>query len=136
MSEKSSSSARDALLPVPYFSAPDACTLDAVVQAAVRRDYEGDEVVFLEGEACAGLYVFAEGWFNAVKISPEGREQALRFVGPGEAFNEIGVFAGARNPVTVVALERGTIWLIHRETIIQLLDRHPRLARSVVENLA
>jgi len=107
-----------------------------VVEAAVRRDYGADEIVFLEGEPCAGLYVVAEGWFKAVRISPQGREQALRFVGPGEVFNEVGVFAGANNPATVVALEAGAVWLIDRNTIIRLLDRHPRLARSVVENLA
>lgn len=136
MSEKNSSYARAALSSVPYFSTLDAGILDAVAEVAVRREYQADEVVFLEGETCAGLYVVAEGWFKAVRVSAEGREQALRFVGPGEVFNEIGVFADARNPATVVALERGTVWLIHRDTIIRLLDRHSRLARSVVENLA
>ena len=121
---------------MPYFSALDGPTLDAVVKAAVRREYEADEIVFLEGEVCAGLYVVAEGWFKAIRMSPEGREQALRFVGPGEVFNEVGVFAGARNPATVVALEAGAVWLIDRGTIIHLLDAHPCLARSVVENLA
>jgi CRP/FNR family transcriptional regulator len=121
---------------VPYFSTLDDSTLDAVVQAAARREYRADEIVFLEGEPCAGLYVVAEGWFKAVRMSPEGREQALRFVGPGEVFNEVGAFAGAQNPATVVALEAGILWLIGRETIVRLLDHHPRLARSVVENLA
>jgi CRP/FNR family transcriptional regulator len=107
-----------------------------VVQAAVRREYEAEEIVFLEREPCAGLYVVDEGWFKAVRTSPEGREQALRFVGPGEVFNEVGVFAGAHNPATVVALEAGAVWLIDRNTIIRLMDRYPRLAHSVVENLA
>jgi CRP/FNR family transcriptional regulator len=126
----------NALLSVPYFSALDGPARDAVVQAAVRREYKAEEIVFLEGDCCAGLYVVAEGWFKAVRTSPEGREQALRFVGPGEVFNEVGVFAGAHNPATVVALEAGAVWLIDRGTIVRLLDRHPRLARSVVENLA
>lgn len=121
---------------MPYFSALDGPALDAVVEAAVRREYKADEIVFLEGDPCAGLYVVADGWFKAVRMSLEGREQALRFVGPGEVFNEVGVFAGAHNPATVVALEAGTVWLIDRGTIIRLLDHHPRLARSVVENLA
>lgn len=129
-------SAYDVLSSVPYFCALDEATLDAVVQVAVRREYKADEIVFLEGEPCAGLHVVAEGWFKAVRMSPEGREQALRFVGPGEVFNEVGVFASARNPATVVALEAGTVWLIDPDTIVRLLDRHPRLGRSVVENLA
>ncbi|MEA3376244.1 MAG: Crp/Fnr family transcriptional regulator [Chloroflexota bacterium] len=128
--------ARNALPSVPYFSGLDATSLEAVAQAAVRQEYKKDEVVSLRGEPCFGLYVVEEGWFKAVRISPEGREQALRFVGPGEVFNEVGVSAGTSNPATVVALERGSVWLIHEDTMLQLLDGHPRLVRSVVEDLA
>lgn len=78
----------------------------------MRREYEADQIVFLEGEACAGLYVVQNGWLKAIKLSPEGREQILAFVGPGEDFNVLGVFAGRPNPATVVTLEPSTVWLV------------------------
>lgn len=39
-------------------------------------------MVFLEGEPCAGLCIVQQGWLKAVKISPAGREQVLRVMGP------------------------------------------------------
>jgi CRP/FNR family transcriptional regulator len=121
---------------VPYFAGLDATALETVARAAIRRDYDPGQVVFLEGDPCAGLYVVQDGWLKSVKLSPAGREQVIRFVGPGETFNEIGVFAGYSNLVTVVALEPTTVWIVPRETMLQLLDEHPGLARITIQNLA
>ncbi len=108
----------------------------AISEAAIQRHYEANEVVFLEREPCTGLHVVQEGWLKALKTSPEGREQVLRFVGPGEVVNEVGVFAHAQNPATVVALAPSTIWLIDRDAILKLLKDNPQLAQHVVQQLA
>ncbi len=121
---------------VPYFAELDPDTLQAVAGASVRRNYGPGQIALLQGEPSIGLYVIEEGWLKVVRASTEGREQVLRFVGPGDVFNEAGVFAGARNPATVVALEPATVWLIHRDAMLRVFDEHPRLARTVVESLA
>lgn len=121
---------------VAYFSDLVPSVLDAVAAAAVRRVYQAGTVVFVEGERSGGLYVVNSGWFKAVRMSPSGREQVLRFIGPGEVFNEVGVFADTPNPVTVVALEQAEVWIIHRDRVLKLVDQHPALARRVIETLA
>lgn len=126
----------DTFSSVPYFADLDADALRSIAGTVIRRNYKPDQVVFLEGEPCAGLYLVEDGWLKAVKVSAEGREQVLRFIGPGEAFNEIGVFADTHNPATVVALEPATIWMIRRESMLRLLEEQPGVARSVIQNLA
>ncbi len=121
---------------VPYFADLEADLLNSVAQAAIRRDYGSDQVIFLEGQPCTGLYLVESGWLKVVKASVEGREQVLRFIGPGEVFNEIGVFADTHNPATVIALEPATVWIIHRESMLQLLEKQPGIVRSVIQNLA
>jgi CRP/FNR family transcriptional regulator len=121
---------------VPCFAGLNATTLEAVARSAIRRSYEPEQVVFLEGDPCAGLYVVQDGWLKSVKVSLEGREQVIRVVGPGETFNEIGVFAGTPNHATIVALEPATVWVIPRETLLQLMDEYPSLARMIAQNLA
>jgi len=118
------------------FTGLDAATLDALGRSAIARSYERDQVVFLEGDGCTGLYLVQNGWLKAVKTSLEGREQVIRVVGSGEAFNEIGVFAGTPNHATTVALEPATVWVISRETMLRLMDENPSLARIVAQNLA
>ena len=121
---------------IPSFAGLDATTLEAIARAAIRRSYDAGQVVFLEEEPCAGLYVVQEGWLKAVKISMTGREQVIRFVGPGEAFNEIGVFAGGLNQATVEALEPAKVWIVQRDPLLRLMDEHPPLAHIIIQNLA
>lgn len=124
------------LASVPYFGRLNPETLDAIVAAAVQRRYAPGQVVFLEGEPCAGLYVLLEGWLKVVKTSTAGREQVVRFVAPGESFGEFSVFIGAPNPATVIALEDAVTWLIDRDAILALLERHADLCRAVIEVLS
>jgi CRP/FNR family transcriptional regulator len=90
----------------------------------------------VEGETCAGLCLVQDGWLKIVKLSPDGREQILRVVGPGEVCNEVGVFACHPNPATGIALDEATVWIIEPDTILRLLDQVPGLARAVTQGLA
>ncbi len=124
------------LASVAYLENLDPVTLAAVARTASRRVFAADQVVFLEGESSGGLCVVQEGWLKAIKIAPDGREQILQLLGPGEVFNAVGVFASASNPATVIALEPSTIWVVERGTMLRLLEDHPRLARAVIQDLA
>ncbi|MFW6082858.1 MAG: Crp/Fnr family transcriptional regulator [Chloroflexota bacterium] len=128
--------AAEALSAVSYFNLLDDHLQHAISDIAIRRHYEAEEVVFLEGEACTGLHVVEEGWLKAIKISPEGREQVLRFVGPAGVVNEVGVFAKTPNPATVVTLTASTLWVIDRDAMLALLEEYPQLAQRVVQRLA
>jgi CRP/FNR family transcriptional regulator len=89
---------RQALQRVTFFRGLDTPLLDVLARAAVWRAYATGTVVFLEGEAASGLYQVHTGWLKVLKLSVDGREQVLRLIGPGEVFNEIGVFASRPNP--------------------------------------
>ena len=115
----------DLLAAIPTFAGLDATTLEAVAQVAILRRYGAGEIVFLEGEPCAGLYIVQEGWLKASKIALTGREQVVRFVRPGEAFNETGVLAGGNNRATVQAQEPALVWMVPREPLIRLMEQHP-----------
>ncbi len=135
-SSESHSDASTILKRVSYFSELDSNTLNSVIQAAIRRVFDQDQVVFIEGEPCRGLYIIERGWLKAVKIGVDGREQALQTLGPGETFNAISVFTGAPNQATVIALEESVVWIVRPDAISRLLDEEPRLAKLVIEDLA
>jgi len=126
----------DLVTSVPYFAGLDPGATKLIASSLIQRTYDADELIFVEGEPCAGLYIVRTGWVKAVKISPDGREQVLHFIGPGEAFNTYGVFASEANPASAIALETTTLGIIPRDTILQLLETHPALARVVIQDLA
>jgi CRP-like cAMP-binding protein len=53
--------AAEILSAVAYFAGLDGTALEGLAQAAIRREYDSGQVVFLEGEACAGLYIVQAG---------------------------------------------------------------------------
>jgi len=110
--------------------------MNHVTAASIRRTYQAGEVVFTEGSPCMGLYVVESGWLRGVKISAAGREQVIRFVGPGDAFNEVGVLSGGVNVVMVEAMEPASLIIVQREVLLNLIDRYPTLAKCIIENLA
>lgn len=121
---------------IAFLKTLDQPTLESLARDALWREYAAGEVVFVEGESSSGLYVLHTGWLKVMKTSAEGREQALRFIGPGEAFNEIGVFADRPNPATAIALEPAGIWLLRREAVLGLLRTRPDFAEHVIANMA
>ena len=121
---------------VSYFSQLDAAALNLVAQSAIRRVYDPQQVILIEGEPCAGLYIVESGWLKAVKIGMDGREQVLQTLGPGDVFNIISVFTDVPNQATVAALETSVVWIVRREALLRLMDEHPPLARRVVNDLA
>ena len=121
---------------VSYFSALDETGLSLLAKSVIRRKYDPEQVVLLEGEPCAGLYIVESGWLKAVKISVDGREQVLQTLQPGDVFNAISVFTDSLNQATVIALETSLVWLVRRGVLLQLLDDHPFLMRQVVQDLA
>lgn len=110
--------------------------MQELAQLSRWREYDAGEIVVLEGEAQPGLYYLDYGWLKVVKTSPSGREQILRFLEPGDTFNEIGVFADQTNPATAVALESAGIWLIPRSALLRLLEEKPEFAQHVISKMA
>jgi CRP-like cAMP-binding protein len=121
---------------LPLFEGLDESVLRDLARDARWREYQAGEVVVLEGEAQPGLYFLESGWLKIVKVAATGREQILRFMEPGETFNEIGVFADQPNPATAIALETAGVWLIRRENLLRLFQERPEFAQEVIAKMA
>lgn len=121
---------------VPFFKGLDERVIQELAHDAVWREYSAGEVVFLEGEQPQGLYYLESGWLKIAKISPDGREQVLQFLEPGETFHALGVFANRPNPASAIALEPAGIWILRRDAVATLLAEHPQFAQYVIERMA
>lgn len=121
---------------VSYFSDLDDVALSLVAQSAIRRVYDSEQVILIEGEPCMGLYIVESGWLKVSKIGIDGREQILQTLGPGDVFNALSVFTDAPNQATVTGLETSAVWMVRREVLLSLMEERPSLARQVIRKLA
>ncbi len=121
---------------VPYFADFDTARLRQLAMLATWHEYAPGAIVFLEGDDNTGLYSVYTGWVKVVKFSLDGREQVLRYFGPGDVFNEIGIFQPRPNPATAIALEQTVLWQLHRSVLQPLLTAQPDLLLQVMANMA
>ncbi|MDQ7025122.1 MAG: Crp/Fnr family transcriptional regulator [Anaerolineae bacterium] len=129
-------SALNALGKISYFSEIDEQLQKELARHAHLMTIESGEILLLEGDESQAVYVVASGWLKSSKSSPNGREHVLRFIGAGETFNEVSVLIETTNSTTITALEPSELYVIHRKAILDLLDKYPRLARTIIQRLA
>jgi CRP/FNR family transcriptional regulator, cyclic AMP receptor protein len=107
--------------------------LQFLTQRAVPRQYGSGELVFSEGEPCAGLYVVESGQVRIFKISPGGREQVLTMEGPGGSVAELPVFDGGNYPASCAAVGHTTLLFISKQDFHSLCLVHPNVALKVLK---
>jgi len=112
-------------------------TRSRVAEVAVRRTYEPEEIIILEGAPCRAAYFVADGHVRVVRTSRDGREQVLSQVGPGHSFNTVPPFRPQGvNHATAQAIETTTLYAILGEDLVRLVTACPDLALALLEDFA
>ena len=110
--------------------------IQMLAEVATPRAYGRDEVIFLEGEPTAGLFLVETGIVKICRHSRDGREHILLFAQAGDTFNDVSVLDGAANPATAIAHTDTTLWHVAREDLHAVVLRDPAIAWAMIENLA
>lgn len=121
---------------VPLFKGLPQEQLAALAAIAVEQDFGRGQLIFSEGDHGAGFYVVLQGRVKIFKLSLEGKEQILHFMGPGEPIGEVAVFAGQDFPAYAQALEPSRLLLFPRADFVDLLQKNPTLALNMLAILS
>jgi len=121
---------------IPYFAGLSDPELERIRPLVRGRSFQRGDVILLEGEPCQAIYFVRSGRVKVFKTSPEGKEQILRIMKPGDTFNEVPVFDCGPNPASAEALDESSVYLILGEDMQQLLREMPAVARNVIQILA
>jgi len=117
---------------VAIFSGLSEIELSFLAQRAVPRHYTSGQIVFSEGEPCAGLYIVDSGHVRIFKSSANGREQVLNIDGPGSSVAELPVFDGGNYPAAVAAVDEVTLLFVRKQDFQSLCLTHPQVALKVL----
>jgi len=121
-----------ALAKVQLFAGLSESELSSLAQRIVPRHFSPGEIVFSEGEPCAGMYVVESGYVRIFKSSAGGREQVLSIDGPGSSIAELPVFDGGNYPASVTALDDVTLLFVSKQDFQSLCLAHPQVALKVL----
>jgi CRP/FNR family transcriptional regulator len=117
---------------VPIFSSLSEQEFAFLTSRLVQRRYASGELIFGEGDPCAGLYVVQSGNVRIFKSSVGGREQVLSIEGPSSSIAELPVFDGGNYPASAQAITDSTLLFFSRQDFQALCLQHPEVALKVL----
>ncbi|MEI7845600.1 MAG: Crp/Fnr family transcriptional regulator [Chloroflexota bacterium] len=120
----------------PYFQGLNEVSLKEISSHMSLKRFVRGEVLFWEGDECAGLHIIQHGSVKLFRISSQGRQHIVRVLQEGETCNEVPVFDGGMNPVNVEALEDTTVWVVEPQVVSNLMIKDPEYMRRTFQNLA
>ena len=121
---------------VPYFSGLSSTELDSIKVLIFEKTVERNDVIVFEGEPAEVLYFVVSGVVKVFKTSPEGKEQILSLVRPGESFNDVSIFDGGPNTASVQAMGPVILYGIREAELRAVLNDYPKVTANVIKVLA
>jgi CRP/FNR family transcriptional regulator len=121
---------------LPLFSRLGNDVLLEIASYIHERTFSPGQMVILEGEPCQAVYFVAQGVVRTHRLSPEGREYVLAYLGPGEPFNLVPALDGGPNLASVDAVTETRLYIIPCELFQRIMRDHPEVAQAVTERLA
>lgn len=126
----------DSIKDIPYFAGLNAEELSSITKLMFEKMVDRGEIIVLEGEAMHNLYFVSSGVVKIFKTSPDGKEQILDLIRPGESFGDVPVFDGGLMPASAQAMGKVTLYGINRSNLEVILKAHPQVTWNVINVLA
>jgi CRP/FNR family transcriptional regulator len=118
---------------VPIFSSLSEQEFAFLAPRLMQRKFQAGELIFSEGDVCAGLYVIQAGNVRIFKSSAGGREQVLAIDGPGNSIAELPVFDGGNYPASAQAVTSCVLLFFSRQDFHALCLQYPQVALKVLK---
>jgi CRP/FNR family cyclic AMP-dependent transcriptional regulator len=126
----------DVLRQAPLFSGLDDEAASALETSMSSSSLRRGEILFSEGDDGNQLYVVTEGKIKLGRTSPDGRENLLAILGPGQMFGELSFFDPGPRSATATAVTDVELKSLGHEALSPVLNVHPDVAHALLNQLA
>jgi CRP/FNR family transcriptional regulator len=121
-----------ALSQIALFAALSEAEVHVLAQRAVERRFAPDDVLFWEGEPCAGVFLIIEGSVKIFRTSPAGRELMLAIETAPSSVAELPLFDGGPYPASVRAVDAVVSLFINKNDFQAVCRQYPDVALKVL----
>ena len=99
----------------------------AVIKLVKRNEYKAGDTVCHQSEPGHSTYLVESGDLRVLYVDPQGIEQEVGRLGPGDCFGETSLLLGEPRDATVKAVEDSVLLSISRDEFEKLLDARPAM---------
>jgi len=121
---------------VPIFNSLTDEEMMEVASITTGKKYDKGELVYQAGDKHQKLYVIHIGRIKIYRISPTGKEQVIRVLGPGEFMGELSLFSSMPTTDYAEVIEPCNMCMIDGTKLKELMKRFPIISFKVMEELS
>ena len=110
--------------------------LAAIAAFTVSVRLAKGDYLFHEGEPSRGCYLVQSGAVNVHRVNAAGKEQVIHVFRAGESLAEASLASPTGYPANARASEAGTVLLIPKAPILDLIGRRPDLALRMLGSMS
>jgi len=126
----------DVVLSAPLFAGIDPDASRDLLYSMTPVDLPRGHAVFHEGDPGDRLYIIRSGKVKLGHRSPNGRENLLSVLGPGEMFGELSLFDPGPRTATASAVADARLFELTHPELIKWVDRYPSVVTQLLAALA
>jgi CRP/FNR family cyclic AMP-dependent transcriptional regulator len=104
----------------------------AVAATVTDRHYGKHQFIVREGDPGDTFFILVKGSVSVCRIAPDGRETILSILKEGDFFGEMSMFDSSLRSASIKTLTEVEVGAIRQADFLTLLDRNPRIGRSLV----
>jgi len=128
--------AEGVLRQAPLFNALDEEGARALRRQMTDVKLSRGEHLFSEGDEGDSLYVVLDGKIKLTRAAPDGRENLLSVLGPGDMFGELSLFDPRPRTSTASAVTDATLASLRQDALLPWLTEHPQGSTHMLRALA
>jgi CRP/FNR family cyclic AMP-dependent transcriptional regulator len=120
----------------PIFLGLDSAAADALRSSMSLVKLRKGQSLFKEGDDGDNLYVVSNGKVKLGTKSPDGRENLLMILGPGDMFGELSLFDSGPRTATATAVTDSKLLTLGQDKVIPWVREHPEVSLQLLARLA
>lgn len=122
---------------IPLLSELDAKQLETMIETSIRRELEGEQLLFQHGSDARYFYLVEKGSVKLSRLAPNGQEKVIEILRQGHTFAEaVMFFDKPLYPVDATALEKTVVIGLDGHRFIEFLRESPETALRLMGTLS
>ena len=107
-----------------------------IAAITIDRQFGKGELIYSAGKEEKRLFVIHEGRVKISRISPNGKAQVIRILGPGEFMGELTILNTSPTTDYAEALEPCRMCVVEGTRLLELMRKYPSIALKTMEELS
>jgi len=102
----------------------------------IQKEYNAGELIVKEGEPGYGMFVIRSGAVKITKQLTDKEEKTIANLVDGDFFGEIALLDQSPRSASVYAISKVTMLELYRASLLEVLEKEPRIGVKILYNLA